>query len=65
VKSSKTSILRGWYTRTYVEIANINRGYIVGFKDITAEFSFKFTNLKDLAEGLRVSSFQSGVSFSQ
>jgi hypothetical protein len=35
----KTSILRGWYTGTYAEIANIKRGHMVGFEDITAEFA--------------------------
>jgi hypothetical protein len=53
----KTSILRGWYTRTYVEIANIKRGHIVGFKDITTEFAPEFYGLNNLAEELREYSF--------
>jgi len=52
VRPAKTSILRGWYTGTYAEIANIKRSHMVGFEDVTAEFSPKFTNLKDLAEDL-------------
>jgi regulator of extracellular matrix RemA (YlzA/DUF370 family) len=53
VRPAKTSILRRWYTGTYAEIANIKRGHVVGFEDVTAEFTPEFTNLKDLAENLR------------
>ncbi|KAG9237290.1 hypothetical protein BJ875DRAFT_533004 [Amylocarpus encephaloides] len=53
VRPAKTSILRGWYTGTYTEIANTKRGHMVGFEDITAEFSPEFCGLKDLAEELR------------
>jgi hypothetical protein len=53
VRPAKTSILRGWYTGTYAEIANIKRGHMVGFEDVTAQFAPEFTNLKDLAEDLR------------
>ncbi|KAH8683381.1 hypothetical protein BGZ60DRAFT_427820 [Tricladium varicosporioides] len=42
VRPTKTSILRDWYTGTYTEIANIKRGYIVGFEDIVAEFAPEF-----------------------
>lgn len=53
IRPMKTSILRGWYTGTYAEIANTKRGHMVGFEDITAEFSSEFCGLKDLAEELR------------
>jgi hypothetical protein len=45
VRLAKTSILRGWYTRTYTEIANIKRGHIVGFEDVTTEFTPEFCGL--------------------
>jgi hypothetical protein len=53
VRPAKTNILRGWYTSTYAEIANVKRGHMVGFEDITAEFDLELANLKDLAEDLR------------
>lgn len=55
VRPTKTSILRGWYTGTYAEIANVKRGHMVGFEDITitSEFAPQFHCLKELAEGLR------------
>lgn len=53
MRAMKTSILRGWYTRTYAEIANIKRGHIVKFDDIIAELGRGFAVSKDLAE-LRV-----------
>jgi hypothetical protein len=34
-------------------IANIKRGHMVGFEDITAEFAPEFISLEDLAEDLR------------
>ncbi|KAF4625869.1 hypothetical protein G7Y89_g12294 [Cudoniella acicularis] len=52
VRPTKTSILRGWYTGTYAEIANIKRGHMVGFEDITVEFAPEFINLRQLAEDL-------------
>lgn len=59
VRLAKTSILRCWYTRTYAEIANIKRGYIVGFKDVISEFAPEFCGFKDLAEELRNTLFRS------
>ena len=59
VRPMKTSTLRGWYTGTYAEIANIKRGHMVGFEDITAEFSPEFCSLEDLAEELRNVLFRS------
>ncbi|KAK5143127.1 hypothetical protein LTR04_001987 [Oleoguttula sp. CCFEE 6159] len=52
-RSTKTSILRGWYTGTYAEIANTKCGHMVGFEDIIAEFAPEFCGLKDLAEELK------------
>jgi hypothetical protein len=63
VRPTKTSILRGWYTGTYAEIANMKRGHMVGFEDITAEFAPEFISLKDLAQDLRDVLFE--ASFSQ
>jgi hypothetical protein len=51
--TTKTSILRGWYNGSYAEIANIKRGHMVGFEDITGEFAPRFHCLKALAEKLR------------
>jgi hypothetical protein len=59
VRLAKTSILRGWYTGTYAAIANIKRGHMVGFEDVTAEFAPEFCGLKDLAEELRNTLFRS------
>ncbi|KAH9205216.1 hypothetical protein DL95DRAFT_528943 [Leptodontidium sp. 2 PMI_412] len=59
VRPAKTSILRGWYTGTYAEIANIKRGHMVGFEDVTSEFAPQFCGLKDLAEELRNTLFRS------
>jgi hypothetical protein len=59
VRPAKTSILRGWYTGTYAEIANIKRGHMVGFEDVTTEFAPEFCGLKDLAEELRNTLFRS------
>jgi Fungal protein kinase len=59
VRPVKTSILRGWYTGTYAEIANTKRGHMVGFEDVTAEFAPEFCGLKDLAEELRNTFFRS------
>jgi hypothetical protein len=53
LRSTKTSILRDWYTGDYRQITNTKRGHMVGFEDITAEFSPEFSNLKHLAEDLR------------
>lgn len=53
VRPGNTSILQGWYTGTYAQIANIKRGHMVGFTEITAEFAPEFINLKDLAHELR------------
>jgi hypothetical protein len=52
-RPAKTSILRGWYTGTYAEIANTKRGHMVGFEEITAEFAPRFHSLKNLAGELR------------
>jgi hypothetical protein len=35
----KASIVRGWYTGTYAEIANIKRSHMVGFENVTTEFA--------------------------
>ncbi|KAG9240328.1 hypothetical protein BJ878DRAFT_571127 [Calycina marina] len=59
VRPAKTSILRGWYTGTYAEIANIKRGHMVGFEDVTAEFAPEFSGLRGLAEELRNVLFRS------
>jgi hypothetical protein len=59
VRPTKTSILRGWYTGTYAEIANTELGHMVGFEHITAEFAPEFFGLKDLAEELRNVLFRS------
>jgi len=55
----KINILRGWYTRIYIEIANIKQGHIIKnrFETIIAEFSLKFENLKLLARELRTALF--------
>lgn len=53
IRSTGSSILRGWYTGTYAEIANIKRGHMVGFDDVTAEFAPGFIGLKTLAGKLR------------
>jgi hypothetical protein len=53
MRPTKTIILRGWYTRTFAEIANIKRCHMVGFEDITAEFAAEFINLKHLPGDLR------------
>ncbi|KAF7858906.1 hypothetical protein EAF04_008947 [Stromatinia cepivora] len=53
LKSSNPKILHYWYTGDYNQIANTKRGHIVGFNDITAEFSPQFTCLKGLAEELK------------
>ncbi|RFU24055.1 hypothetical protein B7463_g12284, partial [Scytalidium lignicola] len=50
LRPTRTSILRGWYTGTYAEIANVKLGHMVGFELITAEFSPEFSDMKDLAE---------------
>ncbi|XMA13633.1 hypothetical protein WAI453_006424 [Rhynchosporium graminicola] len=40
VMRTKTNILRGWYTRTYTEIANTKQGHVVNnrFENVIAEF---------------------------
>jgi serine/threonine protein kinase len=50
---TKTSILRGWYTSDYKQIANTKLGHMVGFDEITAEFAPEFHRLRNLAEELR------------
>jgi hypothetical protein len=59
VRPTKASLLRGWYTGTYAEIANIKRGHMGGFEDVTAEFAPEFCGLNDLAEELRNVLFRS------
>jgi len=59
VRPAETSILRDWYTGTYAQIANIKRGHMVGFEDVTTEFAPEFCGLKDLAEELRNTLFRS------
>jgi hypothetical protein len=51
----KTSILRGWYTGTYTEIANTKQGHMGKnrFETVITEFAPKFENLKPLARELR------------
>jgi hypothetical protein len=53
MRPTQTSILRGWYSGTYAEIANVKRGHMVGLQYVTAEFAPEFDGLKDLAENLR------------
>jgi hypothetical protein len=53
VRPTETSILRDWYTGNYQQIANVKRGHMVGFEDVTVEFAPKFCVLKSLAEELR------------
>jgi hypothetical protein len=50
-----TNILRGWYTGTYLEIANAKQGHVVkrGFERIITGFGPKFEILKPLARELR------------
>jgi len=59
VMRSKTNILRGWYTGTYTEIANIKQGHVVKnrFENFIAKFSPKLENLKPLARELRSALF--------
>jgi hypothetical protein len=59
VRLVKASIVRGWYTGTYAEIANIKRGHMVGFENVTTEFAPEFCGLKDLAEELKNTLFRS------
>lgn len=59
VRPSKTSILRDWYTRDYRQSANTKRGPMVRFKEITAEFSPGFNDVKDPAEQWRSTLFRS------
>jgi hypothetical protein len=52
---AKTNILRGWYTRIYIEIARNKVGDIDKnrFEKIIVKFTPKFENLKPLAHELR------------
>jgi len=42
VRLVKASMVRSWYTGTYAEIANIKRGHMVGFENVTTEFAPEF-----------------------
>jgi hypothetical protein len=55
----KTNILRGWYTGTYAEIANVKQGHMGKnrFENVIAEFAPKFEILKPLARELRSALF--------
>jgi len=55
VKLTRMSRLRGWYTGTYADIADIKRGHMDknGFEDIITEFALEFEEQKQLARELR------------
>jgi len=42
VRLVKASMVRSWYTGTYAEIANIKRGHMFGFENVTTEFAPEF-----------------------
>jgi hypothetical protein len=46
-RPTKTSILRGWYTGDYKQIANTKLCHMVGFDEITAEFAPEFHRLRN------------------
>src|SRR5204863_2376555 len=49
----KKSRLRRWYAGTYEDIADMKRGHMSAFEEITAEFPPMFEDVKGLAEELR------------
>ncbi|KAI9770965.1 MAG: hypothetical protein M1840_002669 [Geoglossum simile] len=59
----ETSRLRCWYSGTYQDIADMKRGHMSAFEEITAEFPPMFENVKGLAEELRDILFGTGRLF--